>query len=141
MNAKTNAKLMRRIIGLILTGLLLTSLLILGGTTAGAQTRTQRPTVVVPPIRRPPRPFHRYDPFWRQDRFDYHRYRQYVFSSSEKAYNQGYKDGLKTGDNDGRKGKSYDPERSHYFHDAGFGNYAEAYRDGFSRGYREGYST
>jgi hypothetical protein len=28
---------------------------------------------------------------------------------------------MKTGDKDGRKGKSYDPERSHYFHDAGFG--------------------
>jgi hypothetical protein len=134
MNANLNKSLMRRIIGLVLTALLLTSLLILTGVTAGAQTRTQRRVVVV-------RPFRHYDPFWHRDRFDYYRYRQYVFSSSEKAYNEGYKDGLKTGDKDGRKGKSYDPERSHYFHDAGFGNYAEAYRNGFSSGYRAGYST
>jgi len=140
MNAKMKAGLMRRIIGLILTALLLTSLLILAGTTAGAQTRTQRRVVVVRPI--PPlRPFRHYDPFWPQDRFASYRYRQYVFSSSEKAYNQGYKDGLKTGDKDGRKGKSFDPERSHYYHDAGFGNYAEVYRNGFSTGYRQGYST
>jgi hypothetical protein len=139
MNGNLNTGLMRRIIGLILTALLLTSLLILTGTTVGAQTRTQRRGVVVRPIRI--RPFRHYDPFWRQDRFDYYRYRQYVFSNSEKAYNQGYKDGLKTGDSDGRKGKSYDPERSHYFHDAGFGNYAEVYRNGFSQGYRQGYST
>lgn len=134
MNTNLNKSLMRRIIGLILTALLLTSLLILTGVTAGAQTQAQRRIVVV-------RPFRHYDPFWRRDRFDYHRYRQYVFSSSEKAYSEGYKDGLKTGDKDGRKGKSYDPERSHYFHDAGFGNYAEAYRHGFSSGYRAGYST
>lgn len=140
MNANIKSRLVRRIIGLILTSLLLTSLLILTGTTAGAQTRTQRRVVVVRPIR-PFRPFRHYDPFWRQDRFDYYRYRQFVFGSSEKAYNQGYKDGLKTGDKDGRKGKSNDPERSHYFHDAGFGNYAEVYRNGFSRGYRDGYST
>lgn len=83
MNAKMNASLLRRIIGLILTALLLTSLLILAGTTASAQTRTQRRVVVVRSIR----PFRHYDPFWRQDRFDYHRDRQYVFSRSEKAYN------------------------------------------------------
>ena len=34
---------------------------------------------------------------------------------------------------------SYDPARSHYFHDAGFGNFAEAFRSGFSNGYRDGY--
>jgi hypothetical protein len=139
MNKNLNASVMRRIIGLILTALLLTSILILAGPSAGAQTRTQRRVVVVRPIR-PFRHFRHYDPFWRQNRFDY-RYQQYVFGSSEKAFNQGYKDGVKTGDKDGRKGKSYDPERSQYFHDAGFGNYAEVYRDGFSRGYREGYST
>ncbi len=33
------------------------------------------------------------------------------------------------------------PDRSHYFHDAGFGNYAEAYRRSFSLGYQNGIST
>jgi hypothetical protein len=66
-------------------------------------------------------------------------YRQYVFDNSEKAVNQGYKDGFKTGKDDGKKAKSFNPERSHYFHDAGFGNFAEVYRSGFSRGYQEGY--
>ena len=37
-------------------------------------------------------------------------YRQYVFSNSEGAYSRGYKDGIKTGESDGRKSKSYDPE-------------------------------
>lgn len=139
MNTTANRSLLRRLIGLILTALMLTSILLLAGTTAGAQSRTQRRVVIVRPIRQ----FH--DPFWRPfnrfDRLDYYRYRQYVFSNSEKAYDQGYNDGLKTGQKDGRKGKTYNPERSHYYHDAGFGNYAEVYRSGFSEGYRRGYST
>jgi hypothetical protein len=69
------------------------------------------------------------------------RYRQYVFDNSEKAVNQGYKDGFKTGKDDGKKAKSYKPERSHYYHDAGFGNYAEVYRSSFSKGYKDGYSV
>lgn len=36
--------------------------------------------------------------------------------------------------------KSFNPKRSHYYHDAGFGNFAEVYRSG-SRGYQEGYSV
>ena len=28
-----------------------------------------------------------------------------------------------------------------HFHDAGFGNFAEAYRSGFSHGYRDGYGV
>ena len=134
-----NTTLVRRIITIILAALLLTGLILLSSTTAAAQTRYQRRVIIVRPIV----PFRTFDPFWhpygRFNRWDY--YSEYVFSNSEKAYHQGYKDGLKTGQNDGRKGKSYDPERSHYFHDAGFGNYAAAYRDGFSGGYREGFST
>ena len=136
-----NTRLMRQIIGLILAALLLTSIILLAGTTAAAQTRYPRRVVIVRPVR----PFHTfgrsYDPFWdpygRFDRYNY--YRQYVFNNSEKAYSQGYKDGLKTGESDGRKAKSYDPERSHYYHDSGFGNFAEAYREGFASGYRVGY--
>ena len=69
------------------------------------------------------------------------RYRQYVFDNGEKAINQGYKDGFKTGKDDGKKAKSFNPQRSHYYHDAGFGNFAEVYRSGFSRGYQEGYKV
>ena len=132
-----NARLVRRIIGLILAALLLTGIVILSGTTAAAQGRFQRRVIVVRPIRpfRAFRPYgYGYGPF---NRYGY--YSQYVFGNSEVAYNAGHKDGLKTGENDGRKGKGYNPDRSHYFHDAGFGNFAEAYREGFVSGYRDGY--
>jgi len=79
---------------------------------------------------RPVRPFYGYP---------YGYYNQYVFSSSQAAANQGYKDGLKTGSDDARRNQSNDPERSHYFQNAGFGNFGEAYREGFSRGYSEGF--
>lgn len=135
-----NIRFVRKIIGIILTALLLTAIVLLAGTTAGAQVRNQRRVVIVRPIH-PIHHFGRYDPFrdpyGRFHRYNY--YRQYVFSNSEKAYNRGYKDGLKTGEKDGRKSKSFDPERSHYYHDAGFGNYAEAYRSGFSTGYQVGF--
>ena len=62
-----------------------------------------------------------------------------MFEDGDRAVDQGYKDGYKTGEKDGKKNKSYDPQRSHYFHDSGFGNFAEVYRSGFSRGYDEGY--
>lgn len=48
-------------------------------------------------------------------------------------------DGFKTGRDDGKKDKSYNPERSHYYHDSGFGNFAEVYRSAFSRGYQDDY--
>src|SRR5882672_2623177 len=67
-------------------------------------------------------------------------YSQYVFGDSQAADSQGYHDGLKTGSSDARRGQSNDPERSHYFKDAGFGNFAQDYRDGFLRGYSEGFS-
>lgn len=69
------------------------------------------------------------------------RYRQYVFDNSDKATSRGYKDGFKTGKDDGKKAKSYNPERSHYFRDSGFGNFADVYRSGFSSGYQEGYKV
>ena len=53
--------------------------------------------------------------------------------------NQAYKDGFKTGKDDGKKAKSFDPQRSHYFKEAGFGNFADVYRPNFSRGYQDGY--
>ena len=66
-------------------------------------------------------------------------YGRYVFGDSQAADSQGYEDGLKTGTDDARHGRSFDPERSHYFKDAGFGNFAEAYREGFDRGYEAGF--
>ena len=125
-----NSKCLHRIGAIILAALLLTGVAITSSTTAQAQYR--RRVIVVRPIR-PFRPFgNPYRPY------NYYN-NQYVFNTSEAALNQGYHDGFKTGSEDGRKRKSYDPERSHYYYDAGFGNFAEAYRDGFERGYREGY--
>ena len=66
-------------------------------------------------------------------------YSQYVFGDSQAADGQGYQDGLKTGSNDARRGQSNDPERSHYFKDSGFGNFAQDYRGGFMRGYSQGF--
>jgi flagellar biosynthesis/type III secretory pathway protein FliH len=66
-------------------------------------------------------------------------YRQYVFRDSESAVNQGYSQGFQTGKDDGKKSKSFNPERSHFYHDAGFGNFAEVYRSGFSKGYQDGF--
>lgn len=71
--------------------------------------------------------------------YPYSYYSQYVFGDSEAAESQGYHDGLKTGASDARRGQSDDPERSHYFKDAGFGNFAQDYRAGFMQGYEEGF--
>ncbi len=79
-----------------------------------------------------------WDPYW-YDRYSY--YNQYVFSSSDRAVNQGYHDGLKTGQGDVEHRRTYNPERSHYFQDAGFGNFAAAYREGFARGYSDGFRS
>ncbi len=77
-------------------------------------------------------------PYWDYG-YPYGYYSQYVFGDSEAADAQGYHDGLKTGSKDARRGQSYDPERSHYFKDAGFGNFAGDYREGFTRGYKDGF--
>src|SRR5258707_15773699 len=99
-----NARLVRRIIGLLLAALLLTGIVFLAGGTAAAQIRVQRRVVVVRPIR----PFRSFDrvgyPYDRFNRYSY--YRQYVFSNGQSAYYQGYKDGSKTGREDGRKART-----------------------------------
>ena len=71
--------------------------------------------------------------------YPYGYYNQYIFGDSQAANSQGFEDGLKTGSSDARRGQSDDPERSHYFKDAGFGNFAQDYRDGFLRGYSQGF--
>lgn len=138
-------KYLRRIGGLILTALLLTGIAFVSPTDAQAQSRRRR-VVIVRPIHRPfgwgyrswwGYPYGRwgYDPWSPYGSY----YSRYVFDNSEDAVNQAYKDGFKTGKDDGKKAKSFSPERSHYFKESGFGNFAEEYRSGFSRGYQEGY--
>jgi len=68
-------------------------------------------------------------------------YNNYVFGSADSAYDQGFRDGLKTGENDARRRQSYDPDRSHYFRNAGYGNFGGEYRNGFEHGYEEGYRS
>ena len=136
-------KYLRRIGGLILTALLLTGIAFVSPSDVQAQGR--RRVVIVRPIR--PFGFRRgwwgypygwgYSPYGPYGSY----YSHYVFDNSEDAVNQGYQDGYKTGRDDGKKAKSFDPQRSHYFKEAGFGNFAETYRTGFSRGYQEGYRT
>src|SRR5690349_20409228 len=139
-------KYLRKIGGLALSVLMLFGIGFLSSSDAQAQSR--RRIVIVRPYYRIYRPWgfgYRswwgypygwgYDP-WSPYGF---RYGHYVFDNSEAAGTQAYKDGFKTGRDDGKKNKSYDPQRSHYFKEAGFGNFAEVYRSSFSRGYDEGY--
>ena len=133
-------KYLRRFGGLILSVLLLPGFVaLMSSMTAEAQRR-----VII--VRRPVyRPFYRpwgyrewgYDPY-----FDYYsRYGHYVFSNSENAFNQGYRDGLKTGEGDAEHRRTYDPQRSHYFQEAGYGNFGEVYRSGFLKGYGDGFRS
>ena len=138
-------KYLRRFGAFILAALILPGVVSLLSATP---TEAQRRVIVV---RRPIyRPFYRpfYDPWgWRRPfgydpYFDYYsRYGQYVFKSSEAAYNQGYHDGVKTGQGDATHRRTYDPQRSHFFQEAGFGNFGEVYRSGFLRGYAGGYQS
>ena len=103
------------------------------------------------------------DPYYRRDRDrdnDRDQDRQYRRDDRNGRYgnvyqiaaNQGYQDGLYTGSNDAQRGQSYNPQRSHFYRN-GHGNYGgygnngrygnrsdqQAYRDGFLRGYDEGF--
>jgi hypothetical protein len=127
-------KYLRKLGGFVLAALLLPGIVTL---VSSASAQAQRRIVVVRTYSPIYRPWGYRDPFWRFDRYNY--YSQYVFSSSERAFNQGYHDGLKTGSGDVRHRRSYNPERSHYFQEAGFGNFGEAYRNGFARGYADGF--
>jgi len=133
-------KYLRRIGGLILTALLLTGIAFVSPSDVQAQGR--RRVVIVRPIHRPfgfrswwGYPYGPYGPWGPYGTY----YGRYVFDSSGDAAEQAYKDGFKTGKDDGKKAKSYSFERSHYFKESGFGNFAEEYRSGFARGYQEGY--
>ncbi|HKR60016.1 MAG TPA: hypothetical protein VJS64_09775 [Pyrinomonadaceae bacterium] len=126
-------------------GAIILAVLVLPGVVAllsSTDTQAQRRVIIV---RRPIyRPFYRpwgwrfgYDPY-----FDYYgRYGHYIFDNSETAANRGYRDGLKTGQGDAKNRRTYDPQRSHYFQEAGFGNFGEIYRQGFVRGYADGFRS
>ena len=156
-------KYLKRIGGFVLATLMLSGIALVSSSTVQAQGRR---VIVRPGAYRVYRPFgyRRFDVFgydrWGYDRFGYDRfgrdrwgndarydpwspygsvYRQYVFRDSESAVNQGYSQGFKTGKDDGKKAKNFSPQRSHFYHDAGFGNFAEVYRSGFSKGYQDGY--
>ena len=69
---------------------------------------------------------------------------------SQIAINQGYQDGLYTGSGDAQRGQNYNPQRSHFYrnghgNNGGLGRYdntnqfQQAYRNGFLRGYQEGF--
>jgi hypothetical protein len=133
-------KYFRKVGGLILTALLLPGIVVaLSSAPASAQ---QRRVIIVR------RPIYRPYSYWGWRRWDYDpyfdyysRYGHYVFNNSDQAYHQGFNDGLKTGRNDSKDRKSYDPERSHYYQEAGFGNFGEVYRSGFLRGYDNGFRS
>ena len=127
------SKHLRRLGGLILSSLLLPGFVaLLASTNAEAQ---RRRVIVVPVYRR------YYNPWWGYRRwgydpyFDYSRYGHYIFDNSDKAYSRGYHDGQKTGAGDLKNHRSFDPQRSHYYQEAGFGNFGEVYRSGFVSGY------
>jgi Ni/Co efflux regulator RcnB len=72
---------------------------------------------------------------WNRDR-DYRNGRGGYGNSSRFAFEQGYRDGLYTGENDARRGQSYNPQRSHFYRNQA---HNQGYREGFVRGYNEGF--
>jgi len=137
-------KYLRKIGGFALAALMLPGIAFVSPGDVQAQGR-RRVVIVRPYPNRIYRPFgYRswwgYPYGWGYDPWGYNfRYSHYVFDNSEKAGGQGYRDGFNTGKDDGKKDKSYDPQRSHYFKEAGFGNFADVYRPSFERGYQDGY--
>ena len=137
-------KYLRKIGGVALTALMLFGIAFVS--TSEIQAQSRRRVIIVRPY-----PYRIYRPFgfgyrnWWGYPYGYgydpysFGYGHYVFDNSDEAGNQAYKDGFKTGKDDGKKNKSFDPQRSHYFKEAGFGNFAEVYRSSFVRGYEEGY--
>ncbi len=101
--------------------------------------------------RRPLPPVYRY-PDARDDRGGYGGYGTYGTygnrSASQVAFNYGYNDGFERGMKAARDGKRFDPNREGWYrdgdrhYDGDYGSrdqYRASYRDGFLRGYDEGY--
>lgn len=128
---------LRKLGSFIFAVLLLPSLVAFSSSAAQAQQR--RVIIVRQPVYRYYRPWG-YRRFGYNPYFDYYsRYGHYVFNNSEAAFNEGYHDGLKTGEGDAKHRRTYDPQRSHYYQEAGFGNFGGVYRSGFLRGYADGF--
>ena len=73
---------------------------------------------------------------WRNGDYRDDRYRNRGYGGNNNYdLNQGYQQGINTGSSDARRGQSYSPQRSHYYRDAR----SQAFRQGFVRGYAEGY--
>jgi hypothetical protein len=89
------------------------------------------------------------DPY-RRDRRDDRNGRGGYGNEYQIAANQGYQDGMYTGSNDAQRRQNYNPQRSHFYRNGhgdngGYGRYGnsyqfqQAYRDGFLRGYNDGF--
>lgn len=141
--------------GLALAALMLTGITIFSTTDVAAQRRVgRRPVVIVRPVSpyrfyRPFRPFGWYgygygfydNGFYNPYSSFYNPYSQYIFDNSEEAARKAANQGYKTGEEDGRKNKSFSFERSHFFKEAGFGNFGEVYRKNFAGGYEQGFAA
>lgn len=76
-------------------------------------------------------------------------YPDYDQDDSLDAYELGFNHGLYTGANDGRRGQTYDPERSRFYkrprgyhpNKGSRDAFNSVYQNGFLRGYREGYEN
>ncbi|HMH43085.1 MAG TPA: hypothetical protein VK557_06355 [Pyrinomonadaceae bacterium] len=130
-------KYLRKLGSLILTLLVLPGVVALfSSSTAQAQRRV---IIVRGPVYRP---WFGYRPWGYDPYFDYYsRYGHYVFNNSDAAFNQGYEDGTKTGSHDAKDNKTFNPQRSHYYQEAGYGNFGEVYRSGFLKGYGEAFRS
>jgi hypothetical protein len=132
---------LRRFGGLLLAAVMLPGMVLLSGATAQARGFRGGGRVVIAPRIGVGRGW--YGPRWGWYGAPYYRYgySEFVFANTAAAQSQGYHDGLKTGSDDAKDRKSFNPERSHFFQDAGFGNFAEAYRQGFLNGYNAGFRS
>ena len=63
------------------------------------------------------------------------RYGNGGYYGNQQELNRGYQQGIETGSSDARRGQSYDPQRSKHWRNAD----TQEFRDGFVRGYDEGY--
>jgi hypothetical protein len=99
------------------------------------------------------RPYNQ-DPNYGQNRRDDRYGRNGGNSMYQMASQQGYQDGMYTGENDAAKRQSYNPQRSHFYRNGhgdngSYGNngrysnnnyqFQQAYRQGFMQGYNDGY--
>ena len=63
------------------------------------------------------------------------RNRDYGGYNNNQQLQQGFNYGVNVGASDAQRGQNYSPQRSHYYRDAS----TQAFRDGFVRGYDQGY--